>query len=118
MPWNCHCLFMLLSHKHCTRWAPTQEKEPLNGYSDDTLPQDTAGHVHRHTGRPRDLSRHPSILQPHTLFVVSDDARMVRQGCVGLRFRCSELQPELRAAGRLTAMAGVTRKVLCTRMRL
>jgi hypothetical protein len=38
--------------------------------------------------------------------------------CMGLRFRPCELRPEFRNASCLAGMAGATRKVLCTRMRL
>src|ERR1035437_8209567 len=45
--------------------------------------------------------------QPHILSSGPRKARMVRQGCMGLRIRACELRPELREPSRLAATAFV-----------
>src|SRR6476619_5558286 len=76
------------NHVHtCALWklAAPLEMGEANGRRHDQMPRDGTRHSHGHRRRPQELRGHAGFFRARILSDLSDRARVVRQGSLGVR---------------------------------
>src|SRR3954464_15414360 len=80
------------NHVHtCALWnlAAPLEMGEANGRRHDQMPRDGTRHSHGHRRRPQELRGHAGFFRARILSDLSDRARVVRQGSLGMRSRAA-----------------------------
>ena len=80
------------NHVHtCPLWnlAAPLEMGEANGRRHDQMPRDGTRHPHGHRRRPQELRGHAGFFRARILSDLSDRARVVRQGSLGVRSRAA-----------------------------
>src|SRR3954447_19424646 len=66
-------------------WQHKLEMGEANGWRHDQMPRDGTRHSHGHRRRPQELRGHAGFFRARILSDLSDRARVVRQGSLGMR---------------------------------